>query len=76
MTSTRAADEQHHLLEFYIFDVRHKRNLNLTTDSDDKRLIIFYNISNGLYALGIRNGELFLRFVVLIDTKINIRNIV
>ncbi|CAF1576462.1 unnamed protein product, partial [Adineta steineri] len=55
-TSSRpTTDEQNHLLEFYVFDVSHKRNFSLTNDLNDKRLIIFYDISNGLYTIGIRN---------------------
>lgn len=57
-TTTQTADEQNHLLEFYIFDISHERHLNIINDSNDKRLIIFNNISNGLYTIGIRNGEL------------------
>ncbi|CAF1544813.1 unnamed protein product [Rotaria magnacalcarata] len=55
--STSMADEQNHVLEFYLFDISHERNLNLKIDSNDKRLIIFYNISNGLFTIGIRNGK-------------------
>ncbi|CAF3800119.1 unnamed protein product [Adineta steineri] len=58
-TSSRpTTDEQNHLLEFYVFDVSHKRNFSLTNDLNDKRLIIFYDISNGLYTIGVRNGKL------------------
>ena len=52
-----ADDEQNHLLEFYVFDVSHERNLNLAIDSNNKRLIIFYNVSNDLHTIGIRNGK-------------------
>jgi hypothetical protein len=64
--STQTTDEQNHLLEFFIYDVTHERNLNVTIDANDKRLIIFYNISKSLYSIGIRNGKLFsTSFVVL-----------
>ncbi len=59
-TTTQSADEQNHLLEFYVFDINNERHLHLTNDTHDKRLIIFYNISNGLYTIGIRNGKLSL----------------
>ncbi|CAF4293393.1 unnamed protein product [Rotaria socialis] len=55
--STSMADEQNHVLEFYSFDISHERHLNLKIDSNGKRLIIFYNISNGLFTIGIRNGK-------------------
>ncbi|CAF0764267.1 unnamed protein product [Rotaria sordida] len=65
--STSMADEQNHVLEFYVFNISHERNLNLIIDSNDKRLIIFYNISNGLYAIGVRNVLFgFLIFAYLI----------
>ena len=57
-TTTPAIDEQNPLLEFYIYDVTHERNLHLTIDANDKRLIIFHNISKSLYSTGIRNGKL------------------
>jgi cellulose synthase/poly-beta-1,6-N-acetylglucosamine synthase-like glycosyltransferase len=57
-TTAPTVNEQNHLLEFYIYDVSYERHFNLTNDSNDKRLIIFNNISNGLYTIGIRNGEL------------------
>ncbi|CAF3349499.1 unnamed protein product [Rotaria sp. Silwood1] len=63
--STSMADEQNHVLEFYIFNVSHERNLNLTIDSNDKRLFIFYHISNGLYTIGIRNVTLTTRRVFM-----------
>lgn len=59
------ADEQNQLLEFYIFDISNERSFHLTNDSNDKRLIIFYNISNGLYTIGIRNGMLNMSFFLL-----------
>jgi len=57
-TSSPTIDQQHTLLHFYIFDISRERNLHLSTNSYDKRLLIFYNISNGLYKIGLRNGEL------------------
>jgi len=69
-TTTQTADEQNHILEFYIFDVTHERHINLTNDLDDKRLIILYNISNGLYTIGARNGKLVcILFLILIKRK-------
>lgn len=57
-TSTiQTADEQNNLLEFYVFDITDERQINLTNDLDDKRLLIFYDISNNLYTTGIRNGK-------------------
>jgi hypothetical protein len=53
--TTQSTDEQNHLLEFYIFDITHERHLHLI---NDKHLIIFSNISNGLHTIGIRNGKL------------------
>ena len=73
-TATQTTDEQNHLLEFYIYDVTHERNLNLTVDANDKRLIIFYNISNGLYSIGIRNGKFVLDFIRIVNQNNSIRN--
>ncbi|CAF2940256.1 unnamed protein product [Rotaria sp. Silwood2] len=56
--SPQETDEQNSLLQFYIFDVSRERNLHLSTCSNDKRLLIFSNISNGLHKMGVRNGEL------------------
>ena len=55
-TSTITRDQ---LLHFYVFNVTRERNLHLATSSDDKRLLIFQNISNSLYKIGLRNGESF-----------------
>jgi hypothetical protein len=56
--SPLTTDEQNSSLQFYVFTVNRERNLHLSTNSNDKRLLIFYNISNGLYKTGLRNGEL------------------
>jgi hypothetical protein len=68
-TTTQTADEQNHILEFYIFDVTHERHINLTNDLDDKRLIILYNISNGLYTIGVRNGKLVYIICLILITR-------
>ena len=57
-TITRA-NEQNQLLHFYVFNVTRERNLHLTTCSNDKRLLIFQNISHSLSKIGLRNGESF-----------------
>ena len=56
-SNTPTADEQHHLLQFYLFDLNPERNFHLKADSNDKRLIRFVNISHRLETLGIRNGK-------------------
>ncbi len=66
-TTTQTADEQNPILEFYIFDVTHERHINLTNDLDDKRLIILYNVSNGLYTIGVRNGKLV--YILMLITR-------
>jgi hypothetical protein len=71
-TTTQTADEQNNLLEFYIFDITHQRQVNLTNDLDDKRLLIFYNVSNDLYTIGIRNGKFVLYYILYVNQKKNI----
>ena len=55
--NTSTSDEQNALLHFYVFNIDRERNLHLTTNSKDKRLLIFSNISNSLYKMGLRNGK-------------------
>lgn len=45
------------LLQFYIFDVSRERNLHLNANPKDKRLLLFGNVSTGLYKIGLRNGK-------------------
>ncbi|CAF4088974.1 unnamed protein product, partial [Rotaria sordida] len=58
--SPQPTDEQNTLLQFYIVNVSRERNLHLSTCSYDKRLLIFFNISNGLHKLGVRNGDILI----------------
>ncbi|CAF1474788.1 unnamed protein product [Adineta steineri] len=53
--SIQPIDESNTLLHFYIFNASRERNIHLSMNSNDKRLLIFYNISHGLYKNGVRN---------------------
>lgn len=55
--NTPTIEDQHHLLQFFLFDLNPERNFHLKVDSTDKRLIRFVNISHRLQALGIQNGK-------------------
>jgi hypothetical protein len=55
--SRQTTDQSNTLLQFYVFNVSRERNIHLSVNSNDKRLLSFYNISNGLYKIGLRNGE-------------------
>ncbi len=55
--SIQTTDQSNTLLQFYVFNVSRERNIHLSVNSNDKRLLSFYNISNGLYKIGLRNGE-------------------
>ncbi|CAF3402413.1 unnamed protein product [Rotaria socialis] len=59
-SSSPTADEHNSLLQFHMINVSRERNLHLSTNSNDKRLIIFYNIANGLYKMGLRNGDVLI----------------
>ncbi len=50
-----------------------ERNLHLSTNSYDKRLLILNNISNGLYKIGLRNGELLDRiyFIARVHRRVS-----
>ncbi|CAF2093894.1 unnamed protein product, partial [Rotaria magnacalcarata] len=58
--TTTTTDEHNSLLQFHMINVSRERNLHLSTNSNDKRLIIFYNIANGLYKMGLRNGDILI----------------
>lgn len=55
--TTITTDETNQFLHFYVFNLSRERNLHLSTHVDDKRLLIFQNISNSLQKIGLRNGE-------------------
>ncbi|CAF0888434.1 unnamed protein product [Adineta ricciae] len=48
-------DDGNLFLEFYIFNISRERSIHLCKNPNDKRLLIFYNVSNGLYKIGVRN---------------------
>lgn len=53
----QGSDEASVVLQFHVLNVSRERSLHLSKNVNDKRLVIFYNVSNGLYKLGLRNGE-------------------
>ena len=57
LPSAAVDDAADHLLQFYIFDVSRERNLHLNANPKDKRLLLFGNVSTGLYKIGLRNGK-------------------
>ncbi|UJR22808.1 hypothetical protein I4U23_025838 [Adineta vaga] len=56
----QSADESNVFLEFFIFNISRERSIHLCKNTNDKRLLSFYNISNGLYKNGVRNGDILI----------------
>jgi hypothetical protein len=55
--SIQSTDDSNVVLQFHLFNISRERSLHLSKNTNDQRLLIFYNVSNGLYKIGLRNGE-------------------